>query len=173
MAYGTLWTDNEVDRLKACLARNMTYDEIADALGRTSKSVGNKVKHLRQIARGDVETLEVIAIEDRPTKATNKKPLKWSEMELELLVRLIADGLSQAQIADRLRRSVASVRNMMKNVPSKEIRSEAHARAQQPSPLAEPSEAELRLIASLRAKGLSAIAAADNARAYLARRRAA
>lgn len=130
-----LWTKEEITKLVELKQNNVSYDEIATILGRTTKSVTNKISNLGLgeklnywteeedtllIENLNTFSLAEIAIMLGRTRRsvssrvshlglTNDPHKKWSEEEIDILTKLRREGTPAKEIAIYLDRTEASV----------------------------------------------------------------
>lgn len=102
---GARWSESEVATLLALSRARRPLSEIAARLQRTYGSVAVKHSQLKQRAAVDALRLASGAREAWPPQRRRA----WSESELKSLGALIAEGLSNAEIALKLRRTLVSV----------------------------------------------------------------
>jgi len=102
---GARWSESEAALLLALFRQRQSLSEIAVRLKRTYGSVAVKHSQLKQQAAANALRRGSNAREVWPPQRRRA----WPESELEFLRTLIAEGLSNAEIALRLRRTIVSV----------------------------------------------------------------
>lgn len=85
------WTSDEIQRVQHMQHLGFTHQEIADALGRSRRSVSDKIRDLG-------------LQNPRMTRS-------WSTSEITTLRHWLDEGISRTEIATRMHRSYASVAN--------------------------------------------------------------
>ncbi len=102
---GARWSESEVATLLALFQARRPISEMAAKLQRTYGSVAVKLTQLKQRAAANAFRRVSGAREAWPPQGRRA----WSESELKSLRALVAQGLSNAEIALKLRRTIVSV----------------------------------------------------------------
>ncbi|KAK0839721.1 hypothetical protein LTR02_006049 [Friedmanniomyces endolithicus] len=108
----TSWTESQQHHLLQLLRSGHTCRDIADRIGRTFHAVQMFIhRHrLRYIVNEDSGLVD----QDKPLHE-HRWPLTWSEIEVNELSSMHAEGLSHATMASRLGRSLNSIENALKH----------------------------------------------------------
>ena len=108
----TRWTESQQQHLLQLLRSGHTCRDIADRIGPTFYAVQMFIHphRLRYIVNEDSGLVD----QDKPLHE-HKWPLTWSEIEVNELSSMHAEGLSHATMASRLGRSLNSIENALKH----------------------------------------------------------
>lgn len=96
------WTDAERQQLREMMVEGMTYRQIAEAMGRTYRSIKGAVEHYG-LARG---------LGRRPTCSGQA----WSREDYDRLESLVGQGLTKAAIGEAMGRTYDQVRGAMARI---------------------------------------------------------
>jgi len=96
-----LWTDEELNKLKELFDQGLPYTSIAKILGKTVRACQGKAIRL------GLKTKECNAWKN------NKRADFWTDSEIEILKKSVADGLFMSEIVSKIGRSEKSIFNKM------------------------------------------------------------
>jgi hypothetical protein len=102
---GARWSESDVAMLLGLFQEERPLSEIAAKLSRTYGAVAVKLTQLKQRAAADARRRVSGAPEAWPPQGRRA----WPDSELECLRALILEGLSNVEIARKLRRTIVSV----------------------------------------------------------------